>query len=210
MSTYEADSRWSLQTLSQSVRTSSRWMEILGVLLILCGLVSLSSVVASSFATTFVIGGALLVAGLIEIGLTIAYWIRRQAGFNLGIILGCLCVISGILCLAYPAQSLQVLSFILAIYCISTGAARFTLTVSERFPGWGWGVIASMADVFLGILILAWWPGTSLVVLGTLVGIELVVSGTNAITTGMSVRRFLKPFAEPSHASGRPATRFQH
>jgi uncharacterized membrane protein HdeD (DUF308 family) len=210
MASTDEEVGWSFRSVAESVRVSSRWMEVMGFVLILCGIVALGSAVAASLATTFVLGGALLTAGVLQIALTIAYWIRRRAGFSLGIILGCLCVIAGLFCLSNPAETLRVLTFILALYCISSGAVRLTITLSERFPGWGWGVVAALADAVLGILILAWWPATSLIVLGTLVGVQLIISGANAFATGHAVRRFLAPIEPHRHIPGRPATRFQH
>jgi hypothetical protein len=46
------------------------------------------------------------------------------------------------------------------------------------------------------------------VVLGTFLGIELILSGTSDFVTGIAVRKILEPRSGP--AGGRPATRFQH
>jgi len=208
MAFFDADRRWTYQSIAETVHRQSRWMEVLGALLILFGIIALSFVVAASFASTIMIGGLLLAAGVTQLAATIAYWHRRRGGYTLGLLLGCLCVIAGILCLTNPVRSLEVLTFVLAIYFIGSGLVRMPITVTERFPGWGWGVVASITDVLLGILILAWFPGASLVVLGTFLGIQLIMAGTSALMTGMSVRKFVEP--RPEIAAHRPATRFQH
>jgi uncharacterized membrane protein HdeD (DUF308 family) len=208
MSFLDADPRWTYQAVSDTVRKRSGWMEVLGVLFVLLGILALFFVVASSLVSTLMIGWLLLVAGVSEIAVTIGYWRQRRGGFTLGIFLGSLCTIAGLLCLTNPVRSMEVITFTLAIYFIGSGIVRLPMTVTERFPGWGWGVLAAVADIVLGILILAWWPAASLMVLGTLLGIQLIVSGTSAFFSGMTVRRLLEPRPEP--APGRPATRFQH
>lgn len=204
----QPDARWNLQSLSDSVHKRTRWMELLGILLILYGVLCLLFVGAASVASILWIGGLLLVAGVTQIATTVAYWSRGRGGFSLGLILGCLCAISGILCLMYPAKGLQVVTFILAIYFISSGIVRMTILAGERFPGWGWGIVAAGAEILLGLLILASYPGASLVLLGTLLGLQLIFAGSSALTTGIAVRKLLQPVTEPSHS--RPATRFQH
>ncbi len=209
----EADRRWTYQSLSDTVRRRSRWMEVLGALLLVLGVLALSFAVISSLLSAILIGWLLLFAGVSQIAAAIAYWQERRGGYTVGMLLGVLCGIAGILCLINPARSLQAITFTLAVYFVGSGIVRLPLTVTERFPGWGWGVLAALADILLGILILALLPGASLVALGTLLGIQLIVSGTTAFMTGVAVRRLLEPRpvvppAEPPR--GRPATRFQH
>jgi uncharacterized membrane protein HdeD (DUF308 family) len=207
MAYLDADPRWTFQAISETVRKHVRWMEVLGVVMILLGFVALSFVVTSSLVSTLLIGSLLIASGVTQIAVTIGYWQQRRGGFTVGLALGCLCTIAGILCLMNPVRSLEAITFILAIYFIGSGIIRLPITVTERFPGWGWGVVASVADILLGVLILAWWPGASLVILGTFLGIELIITGTSAFLSGMSVRKLLEPHPEVSH---RPATRFQH
>jgi uncharacterized membrane protein HdeD (DUF308 family) len=189
-------------------------MEILGAVLILFGCLALAFSVVASLVSVLMIGWLLIFAGAAQFAGTIRYWQPRRGGYLVGLLLGCLCVIAGVLCLINPARSLEAITFILAIYFIGSGIIRLPITVTDRFPGWGWTVVAALAEILLGILIMAWMPGASLVVLGTLLGIQLVVSGTTAFFTGVAVRRLLEPRPEAPAIEpprgGRPATRFQH
>jgi len=213
MAFLDADRRWTYQSLSEAVRRRSRWMEIMGALLLVLGVLALAFVVVSSLVSAILIGWVLLFAGVAQIAAAIAYWQQRRGGYTVGILLGTLCAIAGILCLISPARSLGAITFTLAIYFIGSGIIRLPITATDRFPGWGWGLVAALAEILLGVLILAFLPGASLVVLGTLLGIQLIVSGTTAFMTGLAVRRLLEPRPEapsPEAPRGRPATRFQH
>lgn len=209
MTRHEADARWNFNALSEAVRKRSRWMEVLGVLLILYGMFCLVFVGAASLATVLWIGGLLILAGMTQIAATVAFWFRGRGGFSLGLILGCLCAIAGILCLMFPATSLLVLTFVLAIYFISSGVVRLTIVASERFPGWGMSIVAALAEILLGIVILAGYPSVSLVALGTILGVQMIFSGSSALAMGIAVRRILSPHPEAA-GPNRPATRLQH
>jgi uncharacterized membrane protein HdeD (DUF308 family) len=188
-------------------------MEVLGVALIVIGVLALLYVVGASVGSVYFLGGTLLASGVCYLVATAAFWRLRSGGFAMGIILGCLCLLAGALCLTRPAQSLEALTFVLGIYFCSSGISRIVLMVSNRLPGWGWGVFSGALDLFLGVLTLAWWPMTSLVLPGTLLGVQLIFSGTSALAIGMGVRRLIAqpaPSMGETPSGGRPATRFQH
>ena len=208
----EPDSRWTADEVARTVRQRSRWMEILGISLIVLGVVALSSTVVASFATTLLLGGLLVAAGAGQIAVTVAFWRRRRGGFLLGIILGALCLGAGALCLIRPASSLRAITFILGGYFIGSGTIRFLVNQQERFPGWAWGLVSSVSELLLGVLTLAFWPTSSLFILGTILGVQLIFSGTTAFNVGLAVRRILTPLPEPQAVEHhhRPATRFQH
>jgi len=204
---------WSPRSLLSTIRTRSGWMEVLGLALLGLGIFALIMVDIASLATVYLLGALLLAEGVAYIAATVAFWRVRSGGFLLGILLGSLCIIAGFLCLIRPAQSLGALTLVLGVYFIASGIARMAVLIRHRLPGWGWGTVAAVIDLFLGILILGWWPVSSLIVPGTLLAVQLIYSGIAALTTGMAVRRVLSPpaGAEPEAPSGgRPATRFQH
>jgi uncharacterized membrane protein HdeD (DUF308 family) len=204
--------RWTYQEVAETVRRRSLGMEILGILLIVLGIAALSALVIASLATTLLIGGVLVMAGVGQIAAAVAFWRRRGGGFALGILLGALCLVAGLLCIGRPAAGLQALTLILGGYFVASGTARFLINMRERFPGWSWGVVSSLSELLLGVLTLAWWPHTSLFVLGTLLGVQLLFSGATAFAVGHAVRKILAPVPEPHDVEHhhRPATRFQH
>ena len=134
--------RWTCSEVAETVRRRSMWMEILGGLLIVLGIIALSSLVIASLATTFLIGGLLIVAGIAQTAAAVAFWRRRSGSFILGIILGTLCILAGLLCIGRPAAGLQALTLILGAYFVASGSARFLINMRERFPGWSWGVVS--------------------------------------------------------------------
>jgi len=201
--------RWTVERVADAVRRRSLGMEVLGGALVVLGLIALSYVMIASIATALLLGGLLVASGVAQIAAAIAYWRRRGGGFALGILLGGLCIVAGLSCLVSPAASLAALTLILGGYFIATGIARVWICFRERFPGWGWGVVSALAEFLLGTLTLAGWPSTSLILLGALLGIQLILSGVTAFFLGSIVRGILAPRGGAVE-SRRPATRFQH
>jgi len=201
--------RWTVERVADAVRRRSLGMEVLGGALVVLGLIALSYVMIASIATALLLGGLLVASGVAQIAAAIAYWRRRGGGFALGILLGGLCIVAGLSCLVSPAASLAALTLILGGYFIATGIARVWICFRELFPGWGWGVVSALAEFLLGTLTLAGWPSTSLILLGALLGIQLILSGVTAFFLGSIVRGILAPRGGAVE-SRRPATRFQH
>lgn len=208
----QPDPRWTPDEVARTIRRRFLLMELLGVFLIVLGVVALSSAVIASLATTFLIGSLLLAAGGAQIAVTVAFWRRRRGGFFLGIVLGLLCLGAGFLCLTRPESSLGAITLILGGYFISSGIIRLVVSLQERFPGWGWGLVSSLSELFLGVMTLVFWPTSSLFVLGTILGVQLLFSGMTALTLGLAARRILTRTGEPRDVEHhhRPATRFQH
>ena len=195
---------WTNQSVSNAIHRRSWWLDFLGVLLIVLGLFALGCVVTTSFISVYLIGGLLIAAGLGQLIATTGYWTERRGSFALGLILGWLGVIAGLLCITNPGRGLMVLSFILAIDFIVSGVSRLTITLSERFPGWGWGVVSAVVELALGIFIVASLQSISQVLLGVLLGFQLIVAGITAITTGSAARRFLMLLGDrPEPRAGR-------
>lgn len=76
----------------------------------------------------------------------------------------------------------------LAGFFIVGGTFRIIMALSERFPSWGWVAFNGAVTLLLGFLIWRQWPEASLWVIGTFVGIDLVLMGTNFLAWGIGFR----------------------
>jgi uncharacterized membrane protein HdeD (DUF308 family) len=55
--------------------------------------------------------------------------------------------------------------------------------------GWGWIIAAGVIALIVGVLIFIHWPSSSLVVLGTLAGISLIMTGWSYLMIALAARR---------------------
>ena len=169
-----------------ALRREWGWFVFIGVLLMVVGLIALSSVFAASLATAIVIGFLLLFGGLAEtLG---AFWARNWSGFFLHLLSGVLAIVVGVLFLRVPVTALLVLTLLLACLLIVEGLFEISIALTYRFATWGWPLVSGLIDLLLGVLIWLQWPASAMWVIGLFVGISLLFRGSNWIALGMALR----------------------
>jgi uncharacterized membrane protein HdeD (DUF308 family) len=89
-----------------------------------------------------------------------------------------------------PAATSVVLAAILAGMFISVGLFRVILALTNRDAGgWLWLLLAGVAALVLGGLLLAKWPVSGLFAIGLFVAIELIMQGWTLVVLSMAARR---------------------
>jgi uncharacterized membrane protein HdeD (DUF308 family) len=162
------------------------WFVVLGAALIALGSVALSSVVVASIVSTVAIGAVMIAAGAGEI--LGAFWVRYWSGFFLHLLSGVLTGVVGLLLLKAPIEGTATLTLLIASFLLVGGIFSTVTAISYRFAAWGWPVFGGFLNILLGLLILAEWPASSLWVIGTFVGINLIFRGVNWVALGLAVK----------------------
>ncbi len=164
------------------------WMVAFGAFLALAGLVALGSVVGSTIATVLVVGVAMIVSGLVEIAY--AFAVRSWSKFFLWILIGLLYVVGGVAAVENPLLAAGFLTLLLGAGLVASGLVRTFLAfqLPKQAP---WIVVALSGGVtlLLGAVILAQWPVSSLWVLGTFLGVDLIFAGATWMGFGFSLKR---------------------
>jgi uncharacterized membrane protein HdeD (DUF308 family) len=94
-----------------------------------------------------------------------------------------------------------VLTLLVGVLFMIQGAAETFLAFEARpSKGWGWMLASAVISIVLGIIIIAGWPGSSLITLGILIGVNFITSGLAHLSVAHSVRHALQG---PEHVSGR-------
>lgn len=88
-----------------------------------------------------------------------------------------------------PAVAVGTLVMLMSVFFMIEGISKtvFSLTI-RPLPNWGW----ILASGVLGILIATWLlsnPGMSLLLLGVLIGVQLISEGTAIATMAWMVRK---------------------
>lgn len=147
-----------------------------GVLLILIGLLAILLPFIAGIAVTAVIGWLLLVAGIAHL---IYCWQSRNTGSVIWqLIIAILYLFVGFYLIFHPTRGLVTLTLLLASYFVIEGVIELVMYFRlRRAHRAGWFLWDGIITLLLGILIWAHWPVSSVWVLGTLIGISLLISG---------------------------------
>jgi uncharacterized membrane protein HdeD (DUF308 family) len=176
-------------SLGQAIeRLKSRWglFVAYGALCALFGVLALVMVAASTLAVVLLIALMLIIAGGAEIML--GFNSRDWPSFFLWVISGLFYLVSGAFVLARPDVAAVALTFVAGIGFVIAGVVRIWL--GFRLPA-GPKVFVALAGVvttLLGALILAGWPGDTMIILGTLFGVDMVFYGASWIALGLKLR----------------------
>ncbi len=181
--------RTSIGAAIDRISSNWGWFAAYGALLIALGALALVYVVTATVATVLVNGVLMVVAGVAEIafGLRAKSWGR----FVLMILAGLLYVAAGVLTWMNPLLASAVMTLMLGVALLVAGGVRFALAfqMPSDAPR-AWVFLGAAATTLLGALVLAMWPGNSLVLLGTLFGVELILSGFGWLSFSSVLRRF--------------------
>lgn len=163
------------------------WYLILGILLMICGIVSISYPFASSVSVVIVLGAALLIGGVAMI--ISAFWTGNWRGFLLQILVGILYVVAGIMITDRPLESTATLTLLIATLLIIVGLFRIVAALVIRFPQWGWVLLNGCVTLLFGVVIYRHFPEATLFLIGLLVGVEMILNGWTWIMLAFDLRK---------------------
>lgn len=148
---------------------------LIGMLLVVGGASALVSAALTSVISMIYFGAVMVVAGIMEL---IASFRLRDKGPVLAYSLaGILTAVVGGLLIANPLAALSSVTMLIAGYLFASSMFRGTITLLERYRGWGWDLAYAIATLALGVYVVAAWPLDSLYIVGTLVALEIISRG---------------------------------
>ena len=178
------------QTPVTLVRHASRWSTLWGILLIILGILAVSSPLIAAVAVNIVLSWLIVVAGVVH--LITAFHTERAGGLFWRTLVGLAYIFFGIYLISRPAVGVLSLTLVLATLLVIAGIfdiVQFFQVRSRARSGW---ILADgIISVLLGLLIYAHWPSSSFWALGTLVGVGMIVSGVTRVMLSLTVRRVI-------------------
>jgi uncharacterized membrane protein HdeD (DUF308 family) len=152
------------------------WFIFLGLLLIVAGALAIAFPILGTLAVELWTAIAFAVAGVAQ---TVhAFAARSWGGFALGLLIGLLYLATGIVLWINPWGGAVALTLVLAVVLVVDGICRSILAFQIRpRSGWGWLLAGGIVSVVLGAMIWQQLPSSGLVILGLLLGINLIFSG---------------------------------
>lgn len=172
----------------RQMRDKWGWFLAFGVALSALGFVALGYVVIGTLVSVVFNGFLMIVAG----GAEILFGFRAKTWGRMALLIaaGALYVTAGLITVNHPLLAAAVFTLLLGAGLVAAGLVRLLLAfqLPADAPRW-WVAIGAVVTTLLGVMILASWPGSSLVLIGTFLAIELIFQGAGWITFALGLKK---------------------
>ena len=160
----------------------------LGVVLIILGILALLAPWGAATAIDVACGVVLATAGLAQIMLSATAFDWR--GFWLSLVCGAIALMAGTAMLAIPRTGIEAIVVFVGLAFLFEAAAKFAAAwaLRDAFP-WVWLLGDGLLTAVLGSILVTASPEDDGVLLGVLIGVNLISSGTTFLFTGWSLRQ---------------------
>lgn len=169
----------------------SGWNILAAVLFILLGLFAIIEPATAVVGIAWLLGWLLILGG-------IAHFIATLRGGSttrvvLQILSAIAFVLGGLYILTHPLLAIGTLTALLAVVIFAVGVFDIIsyFRLQREHPS-GWMLLNGIVAVLLGALIWVQWPSSSAWAIGTLVGVNLVMTGITRLMFGVAGRRLIK------------------
>jgi uncharacterized membrane protein HdeD (DUF308 family) len=168
----------------------NNWVLLLiaGLIALVGGIIALLNPLAATVTAVMLAGWIMVAAGVIEI---IGVFSANGWGARIwSLILGLLTVVLGLYILANPIISAVVLTWLVGVLFLATGATKVVLSFGLRGTGFMAVVLLSgIVSIVLGIMVLSNFPYSAAGILGILLAVELISTGVANIALSLRLRQ---------------------
>lgn len=157
--------------------------KLTGIILCVLGVISLITPAVAGTAVVLVIGSLLLFGGFLY--LFQSSQVGDTSGRMMHIILGVLMILGGFGIVSHPLFGLTFLTLMMAMFFLFEGTWKIVMSFSMRpAAGWGQVLFSGIISLLLGGLIWGEWPLSGLWAVGTLLGVDLLLTGFFLLNVG--------------------------
>jgi len=168
------------------------WFLGWGIALSLLGIVAISTAAFTTLLSVIILGMICFISGLFVIFNGVQYRSYAKGEFFYNLLVGLLYLILGILLMVGPVGAAIGLTLLLGVFFIIVGLSRLIFSFTYRFPHWGFSALSGLLALLLGILIIAEWPASGLIIIGLFIGIDLLFLGWTYIMVAVFAKGLQK------------------
>jgi uncharacterized membrane protein HdeD (DUF308 family) len=172
------------------LKRNATWFIIFGTLVTMLGIVGLGMTVALTLTSMFYFGALLLVRGGVE--MVAAYRSREWGGFFFHLISASIGAVAGLVMITRPAMAAESITLFLGALFMVEGMMLLIAGVIYRFPSWGWTLANGLMTFVLGLMLWQEFPFSGYWFIGTLIALEIIVTGVSYIALGLFGRRLAR------------------
>ena len=176
------------------VKQGSKWGIVWGVVLVFLGMLAIAEPFLAAIALAAFLSWLLIFVGIVHM----AVGFHAHSGTSMGwkLLVGVAYIFIGVYLLFRPVGAVATLTLMLAFLFLVEGVLDFMLWWKSRSArGAFWILADSLITLLLGWMIYVHWPSSSDWVIGTLVGISMIISGVTRVMLSLAVRKVASQFA---------------
>ena len=151
------------------------WSLVLGFGMIILGILLISLSVFTTFLTVMLLGLIFAFRGLFDSVHAIMAF--KENGFWWRLFSGVLSLVVGIILFSQPLISSASITFIAAVFLITSGLFKTLAAPIEHQSRWGLIMLEGIIAFVFGIVLLANLPTASIWFIGTFLGVEILIQG---------------------------------
>ena len=161
------------------------------VLLIIFGFLAIALPFATSWGVVVILAWLIIFSGGFQF---IHAFQSTGAGHVLWkLLVAIVYLIFGIYLLLHPVIGIAALTLVLAVFFVIEGVLDLVEYFQTRKAGAsGWVLFDGIITLILGLLVWRHWPNSSIWVIGTLVGISMIMTGITRLMLSMAARRITR------------------
>ena len=169
-------------------KTITSWFIAMAVLFIILGILAIIEPGVAGLAVTLLVGWALIFGA-------VAHFVTAFKGSGtkrvIGqVLIGLVYLIGGSYFLTHVFMAVGTLTLLLGGIILAEGVIEIVAYFRTRQEGAsGWLLFNGIVTLLLGCLILFHWPSSSVWAIGTLVGINLLMTGISRLMFGLAARK---------------------
>ena len=182
-----------LQTPGKLAKKATGWFIVIAVLFIVLGIFAIAEPFTAGLGVTLLVGWLLVIGA-------VAHFISAFKGGGtkhviLQALVGLLYLIAGGYFLTHTIMGVSTLTLLLASVILVEGVFELLAYFRLRSSGGSvWLLINGLVTLLLGGLIWFHWPSSSVWAIGTLVGVNLLMTGVSRLMLGMAARELVSKF----------------
>jgi uncharacterized membrane protein HdeD (DUF308 family) len=164
------------------------WYLLAAVLFILLGIFAIVEPGVAAIGVTLLVGWMLVIGAVFHFIAAFKGGGAKQVIFQ--VLIGILYAIGGFYFLTHPIMATGTLTLLLAGIFLAEGVMEIISYFRLRKEGAsGWLILNGIITLALGALIWFHWPSSTVWAIGTLVGVNLLMTGVSRLMFGLAIRK---------------------
>jgi uncharacterized membrane protein HdeD (DUF308 family) len=177
-----------MATMETGLKRASQASLVLSIVLIIFGVLAIALPMATSVGVVIVIGWLAVLDGIVQ--LVHAFRSKGVGHIAWKLLVAVVYIVAGGYFIAHPVLATATFTLVLGIFLFAEGVVDIVAYFATRKSGSSpWMLLDGIVTLFLGFLIWNQWPVSSLWVIGTLVGISMIFTGTTRLMMTLAVRK---------------------